>query len=196
MPSLPMMGDREIRILEKALLDARSTPLRVLEWGCGGSTVYFSRMLARHGIEYSWVGLEYKRDWYLAVSEQVNDDANVRLFLFEVAGEDPWDPACTMDDYVSFPATLGMKFDIIIVDGRKRRRCLKVAKSMIAPGGKVFLHDAQRRRYHCALPEYPDSLFLTRKLWRGSNDPLPWSARIGNRILSFLRLRFGKLRWN
>lgn len=190
-----MMGDREIRIVEKALLDADSPRLRILEWGCGGSTVYFPRILSRHGIEYSWVSLEYDRKWYLSIHEYVKDDPNVRLVLFEVVGEDPWDPACTMDEYVSFPATLGMDFDVILVDGRKRRRCLKEAKSLLSPGGKVFLHDAQRRKYHCALADYTDSLFLTRKLWRGSNDHLPWDARTRNRVLSFLRLRFGQLRW-
>jgi len=189
---LPMMGDREIRIVEKALLDANGTPLRVLEWGCGGSTVYFPRMLARHGIEYSWVSLEYKREWYLAVSEQVKEDPNVRLVLFEVVGEDPWSRACRMDEYVSFPATLGTEFDVILVDGRKRRRCLLEVKSLLAPGGVVFLHDAQRRRYHCALVDYPDSCFLTRKLWRGTNEVLPRGSRMRNKILSVFRLRLGK----
>jgi len=188
-----MMGKREIRIFEKALLDARRPHLRILEWGSGGSTVYFPQLLARHGIGYSWLSLEYKKEWYLAVSAQVNTDRNVRLVLFEVVGEDPWSPTCTMDEYVSFPSTLGIRFDVILVDGRKRRRCLKEAKSLLAPEGMVFLHDAQRRRYHCALADYPDSLFLTRKLWRGTNKPLSRGARLRNKILSVFRLRLGKL---
>jgi SAM-dependent methyltransferase len=189
---LPMMGDRETRIVENALLGGNRSRLRVLEWGCGGSTVYFPWVLARHGIEYSWVSLEYKKDWYFAVSEQVKDNKNIKLVLFEVVGEDPWSRACRMDEYVSFPATLGTEFDMILVDGRKRRRCLLEAKPLLAPGGVVFLHDAQRRRYHCVLVNYPDSRFLTRKLWRGTNEVLPRGARMRNKILSVFRLRLGK----
>ncbi|NNG47347.1 MAG: hypothetical protein HKM86_09595 [Deltaproteobacteria bacterium] len=188
-----MMGNRETRFIESALLGNNRSRLRILEWGCGGSTAYFPMVLARHGIEYLWFSIEHNRDWHLSVSEELQDEKNIRFFLFEVVGEDPWSRACRMDEYVSFPATLGVLFDMILVDGRKRRRCLLEAKRLLAPGGVVFLHDAQRRRYHCALTDYPDSLFLTRKLWRGTNEVLPPGARIRNRILSLFRLRLGKL---
>ncbi len=187
-----MMGSRETRIVEDALLGGRRAPLRVLEWGCGGSTVYFPRFLASRGIPYRWWSVEYDRDWYRAVAERVKDDGNVKVALFAVVGEDPWSRACRMDEYVSFPATLGETFDVILVDGRKRRRCLLEAKSLLAPGGVVLLHDAQRRRYRCALADYPDSRFLTRKLWRGTNETLPVRSRLKNRILSVLRVRLGK----
>jgi SAM-dependent methyltransferase len=190
----PMMKEREIRIIENAILGRKRTRLHILEWGCGGSTEHFPKFLSRHGIDYHWLSIEHDKDWFLSVSEDLKDEKNVDLFLVETLGGNPRDPACRMDEYVSFPATLERKFDMILVDGRKRRRCLLEAKRLLAPGGVVFLHDAHRRRYHCALAVYPDSLFLTRDLWRGSNEAPPLGTKWRNRALSVIRLRLGKLR--
>jgi SAM-dependent methyltransferase len=189
-----MMKDREIRIIENALLAANRPLVRVLEWGCGGSTAYFPGVLARHGITYRWLSIEHDKEWFLSMSGKLKDSKHVELSLFETAGENPRDPACKMDEYVSFPSTLGMTFDMILVDGRKRRRCLLEAKRLLAPGGVVFLHDAHRKRYHCALAEYPDSCFLTRDLWRGSNEKLPGGTRSWNKIRSLFHLHGGKFR--
>jgi SAM-dependent methyltransferase len=188
----PMMKEREIRIIENALLGRQRTRLNILEWGCGGSTEHFPKFLSRHGIDYHWLSIEHDKDWFLSVSEDLKDEKNVDLFLIEALGGNPRDPACRMDEYVSFPSTLERKFDMILVDGRKRRRCLLEAKRLLAPGGVVFLHDAHRRRYHCALTVYSDSLFLTRDLWRGSNEVPPLGAKIRNWSLSVIRLRLGK----
>lgn len=189
-----MMEDRDIRIIENALLGVDRPPVRVLEWGCGGSTAHFPGILARHGIAYRWVSIEHDKEWFLSVSEELKDVRDVDLFLFEPPGGNPRDPACRMDEYVSFPSSLGMAFDVILVDGRKRRRCLLEAKRLLAPDGVVFLHDAHRKRYHCALGEFPDSCFLTRDLWRGSNERPPRVARLGNRIRSLFLLHWGKRR--
>lgn len=190
----PMMEDREIRIIENALLGADRPLVRVLEWGCGGSTVHFPGVMARHGLPYRWLSVEHDKEWYLSMSGKLKECRHVELFLFETFGGNPRDPACRMDEYVSFPSTLGMTFDMILVDGRKRRRCLLEAKRLLAPRGVVFLHDAHRKRYHCALAEYPDSCFLTRDLWRGSNTRLPRVAGLWNRTRSLFRLHWGKLR--
>lgn len=190
----PMMKDREIRIIEDALVRGNRSFVRVLEWGCGGSTAYFPGVLARHGLAYRWISVEHDKEWYLSMSGKLRDQQHVELFLFETARGNPRDRSCRMDEYVTFPSTLGMTFDMILVDGRKRRRCLLESKRLLAPGGFVFLHDAHRKRYHCALGEYPDSCFLTRDLWRGSNRKLPGGVRSWNRIRSLFHLYRGKLR--
>ena len=40
--------------------------------------------------------------------------------------------------------------DVIVVDGLLRHRCLLRAIELLAPGGTIFLHDAQRERYDLA----------------------------------------------
>jgi predicted O-methyltransferase YrrM len=42
-------------------------------------------------------------------------------------------------------------FDLIVVDGRERVRCVEAAIPRLAAGGVVLLDDSQRRRYRPAL---------------------------------------------
>jgi hypothetical protein len=52
----PWMTPAEVAILGR-LLESRIRPVRVLEWGSGNSTLYFSQMLQR-GVEYTWDAVE------------------------------------------------------------------------------------------------------------------------------------------
>jgi hypothetical protein len=45
-------------------------------------------------------------------------------------------------------------FDLIIVDGRERVKCLSRARDLLVPGGSVLLHDASRPRYAPAWAYY------------------------------------------
>jgi len=49
--------------------------------------------------------------------------------------------------YIHFPEQFD-KFDFILVDGRRRARCLFVASQIIKDDGIVVLHDANLTRYH------------------------------------------------
>lgn len=68
------------------------------------------------------------------------------------------------------PLEVGGQFDVMIIDGRFRRRCLLVAKEVLAKGGVVFLHDAQKPRYHLSLPEFSRSKFITTGSMPGSSQ--------------------------
>ena len=59
-------------------------------------------------------------------------------------------------EYVEYPRRLteSKGFDVIIIDGRFRRRCLRVAAEVLAPGGLVLLHDARKTHYHGSLGIY------------------------------------------
>lgn len=173
----PLMFDGEIRALERALLSLSGRPLRILEWGSGGSTVHFTQFLREHNIPYEWISIEYNRNWFERVQEEVKNDSNTKLVLFDSGNNDMLQPDNTMDEYVQYPKTLGKKFDFVLVDGRKRRRCLLVAKEIVSPHGFVFLHDAQRAYYHSAFKEYPRGRFVAGRLWMGlisKPNPLTW----------------------
>lgn len=173
----PLMFDGEIRALERALLSLSGRPLRILEWGSGGSTVYFTQFLREHSIPYEWTSIEYNKSWFERVSGEVATDPNTKLVLFDSGNNNVLQPDNTMDEYVHYPKTLKMKFDFILVDGRKRRRCLLIAKEIVSPHGFVFLHDAQRAYYHSAFEEYPRGRFVAGRLWMGlisKPNPLTW----------------------
>lgn len=59
-------------------------------------------------------------------------------------------------EYVEYPGRVAESkgFDVVIIDGGFRRRCLLVASAVLAPGGSVLLHDAQRTHYHRSLENY------------------------------------------
>jgi len=83
--------------------------------------------------------------------------------------------------YTEFPKLLNSKFDIVIIDARFRRHCIKTANKVLAPGGVVIMHDAHKLHYHVGLDDYRFSMFLqsgkwyplqekSNMLWIGSNE--------------------------
>ena len=75
-----------------------------------------------------------------------------------------------MDAYVDFPAQHGRRYDVALVDGRKRRRCVLTAADLLAERGVAVLHDAWRPYYHCAFEAYPDESRVGDILWMGTQS--------------------------
>lgn len=179
----PQMSPEETKAMED-VLSSYKLHADVLEWGSGGSTVYFTKFLRNKKISYTWTSLEYNKVWYNRISDVVKDDKRVKLVLFDVGNTEVKQRYTQMDDYVKYPATLGKKYDVVFVDGRKRRRCVLEAAKLLKPGGVVLLHDARRTYYHSAFSVYPDSRML---LWTGL-----WQGRLENpglvrRILNLIQ---------
>lgn len=121
-----------------------------LEWGVGGSTLFFRAMgFDVHSVEHSkiWAGrvggpnvvvVQTGTDIGGPHEEEID---GVKIF------EHP---------YASVPHRMwpGKKFDVILVDGILRNACLIVAKHLLAPGGKIYLHDSQRDWYEVGAAGY------------------------------------------
>ena len=108
--------------------------LRVLEWGSGLSTLHYPDWLRRRGVRVDWTALEHDRALFRMRS---------RLLYARVARRSSGprtvvDRSEPLDDYVGMPAALGRRFHAIIVDGRKRRRCLAEAATLLEDGGSCF----------------------------------------------------------
>jgi hypothetical protein len=173
--------------------------LYVAEWGSGQSTLALTRMLDEHGVCCHWLALEYDRAFFDAtlaptlltrpgtVLQYVDDlrtghgpDGDVRVTIEAVCwnrtalrpalDDHAADRDADLDEYVHYPAASRAAFDIIIVDGRMRRRCLLAAADLIGPQAVVLLHDAWHFHYQCALGKYPASRFLGDELWIGALD--------------------------
>src|SRR5262249_4453464 len=80
-----------------------------------------------------------------------------------------------MDAYVNFPRDFGGRFDLVLVDGRKRRRCLLAAADYLKPEGVTVMHDAYRTYYHCAFERYASHRAIGEILWIGSNEATDFS---------------------
>lgn len=130
---VPMMDPPEIKALNKILKEKQ--PARVLEWGSGGSTLYWPKLYSK----IDWVSLEHNKQYADEVRQKM--PSNVTL-IHE-----------SYPKYYQAHKELGT-FDLIIVDGRHRVECLSAAREMLAEGGIVLLHDAGRERYHKAKEFY------------------------------------------
>lgn len=192
---LPMMFPNEVRALERALLAQKGRPLRILEWGSGGSTVYFTKFLQKHGIAYEWISLEYNKRWAETVTAGLEGDPHTRVVLFDVGNDQVLQRDIPMNEYVDYPRTLGVQFDFILVDGRKRRRCLIEARSLVAPSGVVVCHDAERHYYQCAFSVYPRGRFVTSRVWMGTLETPNLLTRMIDSLTS-LALQVGWRLWH
>jgi predicted O-methyltransferase YrrM len=151
----PEMWLEEISFIKKALvnLSEKKKFLNILEWGCGNSTIYFSKFLKQKGIYFKWIAIEHFVPWYEKVIVMIIENGltnDVECFLKSPTYEANKNiqETLNLDDYINFPSTLGIKFDFILIDGRKRKECLEIASTIVSSEGLVILHDAERVWYH------------------------------------------------
>ena len=167
----PCMTGEDLRWYEETLLFlarcCSPRPLEVLEWGSGGSTVYMTKVLIEQGVNFTWRSLESNPEWYNKIRQRV-DGQRVTLKLFDRGNIDlklPENRQIDMEDYIRWPSRQKDRYDLVIVDGRRRRRCLLEARRLIRPNGTVILHDAWRVYYHCACNTFAKSLFIEGTSW-------------------------------
>jgi len=130
---VPWMAEEEITIM--ASLFGAQQPKRVLEWGAGGSTLYWP---LKYDFIRDWVTIEHNKEFAQAVAEKGHHKV---LVMHEEAPE-YWraiQHAANIEELL---------FDMIIVDGRHRVKCLEVARDLLADKGIVVLHDSGRPAYN------------------------------------------------
>jgi hypothetical protein len=159
----PWMQEDQIKLVERILLSFGNRPVNILEWGSGGSTVYFTRFLEENGINYRWHSVEHQVEWYNEIKIKLNSNTT-QIHLKSI---DPDNPASiNFDHYVRWPRILTEfvekqnPFDFILVDGRARARCLVEAKFLVKPDGIIMLHDAEREKYHYVFPLFENGKLI------------------------------------
>lgn len=113
----------------RQFLDGYIQPdMNVLEFGAGGSTVWFSQRCALTTIEP-------RADWMDAVREKVISTR--------------WLPLLVKRPYYDVATTIGEPntFDLVLVDGRDRVECCRASIPLIKPGGILMLDNAEREYY-------------------------------------------------
>lgn len=161
-PIWPWMKPREVEMILDLL--ERFRPRRILEWGSGYGTLYFSR--ACPGFE-TWISIEHQSEW-ARVMDGLNRDPRVKIVQIEAVDSRSSDlsPDLPKDgssdafrSYIEYPTTLE-PFDLILVDGRARVACLRRAPSFLNGEGVLILHDASRAEYHPLPGDFADSLLF------------------------------------
>ena len=141
-------------------LESRITPeTTVLEWGCGGSTVWYSK---RAGAVDS---IEHDPVWLEKVNERIAHEGLATSTRHYVQKN----PEGCFTAYSEFARTLGRLYDIVVVDGRGRVRCIKEGKDLVEHHGILVLDNADRSYYSSGIAmlagweriEFPDRWLTT-----------------------------------
>jgi SAM-dependent methyltransferase len=125
LPKRPWISCDAIRILRRHL----SKQSRVLEFGSGMSTIWYA---SHAGQVFS---VEDNPEWYAKVSAMLtaNRKANVAYRL-----------TTDEQEYATFCADDPDGFDLVMVDGTWRSRCMENAVKLVRPGGILYLDNADK----------------------------------------------------
>ena len=115
-------------------LEARVQPhWRVLEFGSGASTLWWSRRVREV------IAIEHDAGW----AQQVARDSSAQVLAV---------PDTDAPSYYG-PARDRGQFEVIVVDGIFRPECLLACREWLAPEGVIIVDDAQREEYQAAIEE-------------------------------------------
>lgn len=106
----------------------------VFEYGCGNGTLYYSNR-----VKYV-ESVEHNKQWYDCISKNCPPNTNIRFI-----------PLSTNGDYHKAVTSSGKKFNIIVIDGRDRNKCIRHIENAISDDGIVIFDNSNR-------PEYEDGI--------------------------------------
>jgi len=111
-------------------LDGRlNKELTLFEYGAGNSTLFFARQI-------QFVrSVEHDEKWYNKIKAEL--PSNVEISYVPVENQQYETAILEADRY----------YDIVLVDGRERLKCLKNAVKRLTPQGVILLDDAERPKY-------------------------------------------------
>ncbi len=136
----PMMSEHEVEILDK-LFESRK-PEVCLEWGSGGSTIYFPN---KHKFIRQWISIEHNGHYVKAIKDNVDQKRTTVLWAH-------------MHHYIDLVKHQARRYDFILVDGKNRAKCLAVAADLVKEDGVVILHDSGRNEYRGMIADFPGKL--------------------------------------
>jgi hypothetical protein len=102
----------------------------LFEYGSGNSTIYFS------GRVKSVSSIEHDKTWFETVKNKIPQNVDLAYKELVPGGE-----------YSRAVLSSGVKYDIIVVDGRDRVNCLTHSMNGLKEEGIIVLDDAQREEY-------------------------------------------------
>jgi hypothetical protein len=107
-----------------------SKDLSIFEFGSGNSTIFYA------GLAKSVYSVEHDKEWFAKSSQIKLPNVNMIHCDLTPGG-----------DYSKSAIATGMKFHMIIVDGRDRVNCCKQAIHSLTENGVVVLDDSERAEY-------------------------------------------------
>ena len=115
---------------------------KVFEYGSGSSTMFWAKYCA------SVSSVEYDEKWYARIKQHIDPLKNAQLRLQAVN-----------QDYVEAVAhdDKGVRYDLIVVDGRKRVECAQFSIPFLSKTGVLILDDSGRPHYQDAFASFREA---------------------------------------
>ncbi|SFM79504.1 glycosyltransferase [Methylobacterium pseudosasicola] len=122
-----------------------ATASTFLEWGSGETTKLLCQIAETRPAPFV-LTIDHNLIYQKTVAELLPRYEFLHLRCFDLQGPS-YCQADTFPSYSSYPKTLGLTFDVVLVDGRRRVECALVAFQILSENGIVLLHDYRRTRY-------------------------------------------------
>ncbi|MDP3469203.1 MAG: FkbM family methyltransferase [Daejeonella sp.] len=106
----------------------------VFEFGSGNSTFYYAKRAQKV------VSVEHDKAWFDKIS--ASKPLNSEMIFCELQKD---------GEYSKMPESIGIKFDIIIIDGRDRVNCSYNSLGALSEKGVIVLDDSERHQYSAAV---------------------------------------------
>jgi len=123
----------------------------LVEWGCGGSTIYFLDHL-KEG--QTLVSIEHTEDWYDTISEKIKDHPNIDRHVFLLIPPEirntyyarpEEEMGCGLSEYICPDIDLITSADVFLVDGIGRGPTAAFLSRKVKESAHVIIHDYQGR---------------------------------------------------
>lgn len=124
----------------------------LVEWGCGGSTVYFLDNLKEN--QYL-VSIEHNEKWYSDMSDKIKDHPNIdrHVFLFippngvdnSYFARPEEEMPCGLEEYMNFDSDTIRNADVFFIDGVGRSCTAAFLATQVKESAHVLIHDLRGR---------------------------------------------------
>jgi hypothetical protein len=104
--------------------------MKIFEYGSGNSTLYYANLVD------SVTAVEHDKKWYDQLTLDIPENVDLHFQSPE-----------STESYAHFPNTLKNKFQIIIIDGRSRVKCMMRSTTALTKDGIIVLDDSERVQY-------------------------------------------------
>ena len=123
---IPWLTYSSIHFLNQAL----SPKMSLFEYGSGNSTLWYSQRV-RH-----IVSVEHDKSFFDLIESKIGLLPNVDLSYAELPTE-----------YIESIKSTGQKFDVVVIDGRERVSCSRMAVDYLTDSGVIIWDNSERQRY-------------------------------------------------
>lgn len=123
----------------------------LIEWGCGGSTIYFLDNLK--DTQYL-VSIEHNKDWYDNISDRIKNHPNIdrHIFLYipseipnNYYGAPEEEMGCGLTEYICPDIEIIKSADVFLVDGIGRGPTAAFLSNKVKSTAQVIIHDYEGR---------------------------------------------------